>query len=359
MLSAGVGAGLVLGGRLYRGSAGIAGELGHVRLRRRRRAVPLRPARLPGDGRVDRRGARACCGAPHGDELTLAGVLELAGGGRPRLPAGAERRRPRGRPCARRRLQRPRPRTRSSSAASSSAAGAPLLDGIRRAIERHALPALAASIDVRLGVLGERAALLGAIGLVAGDTERVRSEGLPALDARERAAAVSTDRRVARRAARAQPAPRRRRAAARARREPRRPRPADRAVAHDRDDARRASCRPTASSSSDRDGDRVAGKGRPPVQLPAQPGGRRRGRRRLRPPAPARRARRPLARRCSRERELQLDVDHDAHGGARRRRRAARRAARRARHRSRASSSARASASPGRSTARAGTVGSS
>ena len=40
---------------------------------------------------------------------------------------------------------------------------------------------LAASVDVRLGSLGERAALLGAIGLVAGDTERVRSDVLPAL----------------------------------------------------------------------------------------------------------------------------------------------------------------------------------
>ena len=76
MLSAGVGAGLVLGGRLYRGSAGIAGELGHVRLAE--------------DGELCRCGHQGCLetvastGAVlrmlrrrHGDSLTLADVLAL------------------------------------------------------------------------------------------------------------------------------------------------------------------------------------------------------------------------------------------------------------------------------------------
>ena len=179
MLSAGVGAGLVLGGQLYRGSAGIAGELGHVRLAE--------------DGLLCRCGQRGCLETvastaalldvlrrAHGDGLTLARVLELSAGGdlgcrRVLNDAGRAVGRVLAGVC----------NNLDPGAivigGELSAAGAPLLDGVRSAIERHALPALAESVDVRLGALGERAALLGAIGLVVGDTERVRSEGLPAL----------------------------------------------------------------------------------------------------------------------------------------------------------------------------------
>jgi predicted NBD/HSP70 family sugar kinase len=179
MLSAGVGAGLVLDGRLYRGGTGIAGELGHVRLSE--------------DGELCRCGQHGCLetvastGAvlgvlrrAYGDDLTLPRVLELAADGnvgcrRVLNDAGRAVGRVLGDVC----------NDLDPGAVivggELSAAGAFLLDGVLSAIERHMLPVLAASVDVRLGALGERAALLGAIGLVAGDTERVRSDVLPAL----------------------------------------------------------------------------------------------------------------------------------------------------------------------------------
>ena len=62
-----------------------------------------------------------------------------------------------------------------------SAAGSPLLDGIRESIDRHALPSAAQTVEVRPGLLGERAEVLGALALVIGDTDRLRSGDLPGL----------------------------------------------------------------------------------------------------------------------------------------------------------------------------------
>src|SRR6202008_4320211 len=76
-VSSGIGAGLVLGGRLHHGATGIAGEIGHVQVR--------------ADGAVCRCGNRGCletvASGPallsvlrpaHDEELTVAGMLELA-----------------------------------------------------------------------------------------------------------------------------------------------------------------------------------------------------------------------------------------------------------------------------------------
>ena len=62
-----------------------------------------------------------------------------------------------------------------------SAAGAPLLDGIREAVDRHAQPGAAEAVRVMRSVLGERAEVLGALTLVIGDTDRLRSVGLVAV----------------------------------------------------------------------------------------------------------------------------------------------------------------------------------
>ena len=62
-----------------------------------------------------------------------------------------------------------------------SPAGAPLLNGIREAIDRYALPGGVRSVEIKTGVLGDRAEVLGALALVIGDTERLRSVGLAAL----------------------------------------------------------------------------------------------------------------------------------------------------------------------------------
>lgn len=181
MMSSGVGAGLVLGGRLYHGSTGIAGELGHVR---------VQP-----DGAVCRCGNRGCLetiastGAlltllrpAHGPDLTVRGLLELV---------AAE-------DIAARRLLNDAGRAVGRALADLcnhlnpaaiivggdlSPAGAPLLEGVREAIDRYALPGAAEAVEVKAGVLGERAEVLGALAVVIADTERLRTAGLPPLPA--------------------------------------------------------------------------------------------------------------------------------------------------------------------------------
>jgi predicted NBD/HSP70 family sugar kinase len=176
MMSAGVGAGLVLGGRLYHGATGIAGELGHVQ---------VRP-----DGAVCRCGSRGCLetvastGAllsllrpTHGVELTLGAMLELVADGD--LPA--------------RRVVNDAGRAVGRALADLcnylnpaaivvggelSLAGDALLDGVREEIERYSLPGAAAAVEVRAGILGDRAEVLGALALVIADTGRLRSAGL-------------------------------------------------------------------------------------------------------------------------------------------------------------------------------------
>jgi predicted NBD/HSP70 family sugar kinase len=176
MMSAGVGAGLVLGGRLYHGATGIAGELGHVQ---------VRP-----DGAVCRCGSRGCLetvastGAllsllrpTHGVELTLGAMLELVADGD--LPA--------------RRVVNDAGRAVGRALADLcnylnpaaivvggelSLAGDALLDGVREEIERYSLPGAAAAVEVRAGILGDRAEVLGALALVIADTDRLRSAGL-------------------------------------------------------------------------------------------------------------------------------------------------------------------------------------
>ena len=106
---------------------GFAGELGHVCVARRGRRLPLREPRLPRDGRLDRRPARAAAARarrrPHRPRAARAASPPATS----RAHAGRQRRRPRDRPCARRSLQL-LTRRRSSSAATSVRAGEPLLD---------------------------------------------------------------------------------------------------------------------------------------------------------------------------------------------------------------------------------------
>ena len=61
------------------------------------------------------------------------------------------------------------------------AAAEPLLSGIREGLDRYVLPTVRAAIALEAGVLGERAEVLGALALVIGDTDRLRSAGLAAL----------------------------------------------------------------------------------------------------------------------------------------------------------------------------------
>jgi predicted NBD/HSP70 family sugar kinase len=62
-----------------------------------------------------------------------------------------------------------------------SEAGEALAAGIRDSIDRYALPAVANTVNVRNGLLAERAELLGALALVIADTERLSSRRLTAI----------------------------------------------------------------------------------------------------------------------------------------------------------------------------------
>jgi predicted NBD/HSP70 family sugar kinase len=180
-VAAGIGAGLVLDGRVYRGSAGKAGELGHTQ---------ERP-----EGILCRCGNRGCletlASAPalveqlrpaHGSELTVADMLDLVRTGdrgaiRVVDDAGRAIGRVLGDVCN---ALNPEAIVVGGDLA---AAGEPLLQAIRETIARRALPGAAERVDVRPALLGQRAGVLGALALVIGDTERLRSAGLVALPA--------------------------------------------------------------------------------------------------------------------------------------------------------------------------------
>jgi len=185
MVSSGIGSGLILGGRLHRGATGFAGELGHVFMVEK--------------GAVCRCGNRGCLETvasteallellrpAHGTELTVAQMLELvAGGDRAANRVVYDCGRAVGRGLAGF-ISCLDPQA-IIVGGELSPAGAPLLNGIRDAIDRYAMPGAAARVEVRAGVLGERAEVLGSLALVISDTERLRSAGVAALPREARA----------------------------------------------------------------------------------------------------------------------------------------------------------------------------
>jgi predicted NBD/HSP70 family sugar kinase len=169
-VSSGIGAGLILNGRLYRGSAGLAGELGHVL--------------VDPDGIVCRCGNRGCLetiaatGAlvdllrrSHGEDLTVEAMLEAARDG----DLGC------------RRVIHDAGRALGQVVATLlnvlnpellvvggdlAGAGDLLLDGMRESVSRAALPEAARRAEVVAGVLGDRAQVLGALALVVSEADR-------------------------------------------------------------------------------------------------------------------------------------------------------------------------------------------
>jgi predicted NBD/HSP70 family sugar kinase len=178
-VASGIGAGVVVGGRVHHGARGLAGELGHVH--------------GCGDGRVCRCGNRGCletiAAAPalpallresHGADLTVAGLLELAVAGdhgARRVLTGAGRAIGRALADACNLLD-PELVVLGGELA---AAGDALLDGVQESLAGYALRAAAGGVRVTAGVLGERAEVLGALTLVIADTENLRSSQLSAL----------------------------------------------------------------------------------------------------------------------------------------------------------------------------------
>lgn len=172
MLSSGIGAGLVLGGRLHRGARGTAGEIGHVLVNEQ--------------GPICRCGNRGCLEtyagasalaellrASHGD-LTPEQMLELAQGGDPacrRVIGDAAR--IVGQVVAA--LCNQLNPERVVVGGTVSPAGELVLEPMRDVVRRYAIPAAADDAKVVQGVLGERAELLGALILVVGQSDRAFS----------------------------------------------------------------------------------------------------------------------------------------------------------------------------------------
>jgi predicted NBD/HSP70 family sugar kinase len=169
-VSSGIGAGLILNGRLYRGTAGLAGELGHVL--------------VDPQGLVCRCGNRGCLetlaasGAlvdllsrSHGTDVSVADMLRLAREG----DLGCQRvihdaGRAIGRAIADL-LNVLNPEL-IVVGGELAAAGDLLLEGVRESISRAALPAAAGSARLVAGILGDRAQVLGAVALVVSEADR-------------------------------------------------------------------------------------------------------------------------------------------------------------------------------------------
>ncbi|WCB96266.1 Protein mlc [Baekduia alba] len=168
MLSGGIGAGLILDGALFLGHSGLTGELGHV-------------ATDP-DGRICRCGNRGCLETVasaaallealrplHGPDVTLDDAIAMARAGDPgcrRLFADAGRTvgRAVGAICN---LVNPEL---VIVGGEMSVVGDVLVDAVGEGIALATIPAIARDAEVVPGSLGERAEVLGAIGLVLAET---------------------------------------------------------------------------------------------------------------------------------------------------------------------------------------------
>lgn len=161
-VASGLGAGIVLGGRLHRGATGIAGELGHVQIGE--------------DGQVCRCGNRGCLetlvAAPrlvellqpaYDEQLSVERILELdadddAGVRRVLSDAGRVIGRALADLCNNLNPE-------LVVVGGSLGASASLGDGIRASVDRYAQPDTAAALRVVAGELGDRAEVVGAISL--------------------------------------------------------------------------------------------------------------------------------------------------------------------------------------------------
>ena len=170
MISSGIGAGLVLNGRLYRGAEGLAGELGHVL--------------VDADGPVCRCGNRGCLETVAGTDA-LADLLRRSHGDG--LDGRAIVRLAREGDLGCRRVIADAGRAIGKAAATLvnvlnpellivggdlADAGELLLDGVRESLDRSALPTAVQAAAVVAGSLGDRAEVLGAIALVLSEAER-------------------------------------------------------------------------------------------------------------------------------------------------------------------------------------------
>ncbi|MBH5337480.1 ROK family transcriptional regulator [Streptomyces pactum] len=163
-VASGVGAGLVISGRIYRGPGGTAGEIGHIT--------------LDESGPVCRCGNRGCLEtftaaryvlpllhSSHGPDLTVERMVQLAREGDPgcrRVVADVGRHIGSGvaNLCN---LLNP---SRVVLGGHLAEAGDLVIDPIRESVSRYAIPSAARRLSVLPGALGGRAEVLGALALV-------------------------------------------------------------------------------------------------------------------------------------------------------------------------------------------------
>lgn len=168
-VSTGVGAGMVLNGRLYRGAGGTAGEIGHIT--------------LDESGAVCRCGNRGCLEThvnarhllgllrdSHGPDLTVAEAVRLAHSGDPgcrRVLADVGRHLGVGMASLCNLLN---PRC-AIVGGDLAVAGELLIDPLRSSVARYAIPSAARQLQVLPGTLGERSEVLGALALAMTESE--------------------------------------------------------------------------------------------------------------------------------------------------------------------------------------------
>lgn len=175
-LSAGIGLGLVLGGRPYGGTGGIAGELGHVRVR--------------DDGLICRCGNRGCLETvasslavarllerSRGESIDVDRLLELvAEGDRGARRAVAEAAQAVGEVLATVvNLFNPALIVVGGDLA---ATGDTVLAPLRAAIEQYAIAPAASAVTVRASALGDKAEVLGAVALILGESPAFLAFGI-------------------------------------------------------------------------------------------------------------------------------------------------------------------------------------
>jgi predicted NBD/HSP70 family sugar kinase len=169
-VSSGIGAGLIVGGRIHHGAGGTAGEIGHVL--------------VDEDGHVCRCGNRGCLetvaatrglleqlSRTHGTSLTIEDVIGLARGGDPGCrrviaDAGHHIGQAVAMLCN---LLNP---ARIIVGGDLSAAEELLLDPLRGALRRYAIPSAAEDVEISTGSLGEQAEVRGAVALAIGEADR-------------------------------------------------------------------------------------------------------------------------------------------------------------------------------------------
>jgi predicted NBD/HSP70 family sugar kinase len=175
-VASGIGAGIVINGRIHHGVAGTAGEIGHVL--------------VEPDGHVCRCGNRGCletlAAAPavleqlsrtHGTGLSIGDVLSLAREGdlacqRVVADAGRHIGTAVANLCN---LLNP---ARVVVGGDLAAAGDLLLEPLRESMRRNAISSAAEGVEIVAGVLGERAEVMGALALAIGEADRVLASRL-------------------------------------------------------------------------------------------------------------------------------------------------------------------------------------